>query len=473
LQWSLLATEISKSICQPLGTLSRLRKSRMLYHSCSKAFSTCMKTDLPIETFNPRYELSNQDSRFMLITRQNIMVKSKPPEFGKWWVKIGDFGISKRAGDTNGPLTILGTVGYMAPELLTVTTNPTGRTGEESLRAQPTDIWGLGEIAFRMIAARPSFNDLSTLLRWVQSPSHKFLDPLKPLVPDVVIDFIQGLLKANPGKRLSAKQALEHPWIKTTLEIETSDLPSTAEQSWPQDPRSIYSDDASPSAKWSTLSQSANPMANMSTKTTMRQRVSPERSSTSARINDANSTVKKAANTEQLSVTKSRGEKGMVSSSMSSILHSALDADQPTVRASPTSRSSTPTASSNHDRHSPDPLEDHESHNHSHTRSSIDSEDLDIFLDRFALYQPGNNGYVLGPLEHGYFTRKNVRGSMELVQLKFCPTCRTHWAAPWTETNLTWYDVSSKHKVSPAYILIFSAPYVIAVALKTATLKVV
>jgi serine/threonine protein kinase len=333
----------------------------------------------------------------------NILVKSKPPDFGKWWVKIGDFGISKRAEDTNGPLTIRGTFGYMAPELLAMANSIEG-TGEESLRAQPTDIWGLGEIAFRMIAAKPTFNDILALLRWMQRPSHGFLDPLKPLVPDVVIDFVQCLLKANPDERLSAKQALGHPWIKTTMEVETSDLPSTAEQAWPQDPRSIHSGDTAPSAKWSTLSQSTIADEKTLSETTLRPRV-PELKQSDAHRNDDNSNFNKPKSRADLFTATASGEKGILPPSASSVHHSPLDVDQPTVRASPTPRPSTPSAPSRStsslkkavDENSLDPLENRGSHNGHNTDSSIDSENQGPFLKTFARYQPGDKGYYIFP----------------------------------------------------------------------------
>jgi serine/threonine protein kinase len=46
----------------------------------------------------------------------NILVKSRGPN---WWVKIGDFGITKRAGEGLTALrTLHGTLGFIAPEVL-------------------------------------------------------------------------------------------------------------------------------------------------------------------------------------------------------------------------------------------------------------------------------------------------------------------------------------------------------------------
>ncbi|KAF2233265.1 kinase-like protein [Viridothelium virens] len=55
----------------------------------------------------------------------NILIKSQPPE--AWWVKLTDFGISKRAGDRNAPSTV-------------------------------KDMWALGEIVFRMLTGEHTFS---------------------------------------------------------------------------------------------------------------------------------------------------------------------------------------------------------------------------------------------------------------------------------------------------------------------------
>jgi serine/threonine protein kinase len=188
----------------------------------------------------------------------NILIKSKPPENEKWWVKIGDFGISKRATDEHDPSTIKGTFGFMSPELL-LTMNSSGTRAKGSFAAQPTDMWALGEITLRMIIGAPSFKDVLAMLRWIESPNLEFLDPLKSIATDDAFDFVQKLLRAEPTKRLSAKQAMRHPWIDPNGEASDSDsdslsLPETAEQHWPQYPQvdDTFKTDE-PSAKWSEL----------------------------------------------------------------------------------------------------------------------------------------------------------------------------------------------------------------------------
>ncbi|KAF2476874.1 kinase-like protein [Lindgomyces ingoldianus] len=224
----------------------------------------------------------------------NILVKSKPPDNEKWWVKIGDFGISKRAEDGNGPSTVKGTFGFMAPEVL-LAASSTGRA-KGSFDAQPTDLWALGEIAFRMLCGAPTFKDILSMLRWMENPTSSFLDQLQPLVASEVVNFIQGLLKADPTKRLSAKRAMKHVWMSpssTLLEPESLPLPSTAEQGWPQYPQQKETFKfCEASAKWSTLNPPTTIQADTSQEKTLHPGPLSQSELSAPPAEDSNSTTK-------------------------------------------------------------------------------------------------------------------------------------------------------------------------------------
>ncbi|SPO01933.1 uncharacterized protein DNG_04606 [Cephalotrichum gorgonifer] len=76
---------------------------------------------------------------------KNILVQTPGPH---WWIKIGDFGISKRIRDSSGLKTAIGTEDYMAPEVKGIF--PKAVMGAPSYTVA-VDIWAVGLIAWRMI----------------------------------------------------------------------------------------------------------------------------------------------------------------------------------------------------------------------------------------------------------------------------------------------------------------------------------
>lgn len=100
-------------------------------------------------------------------------------------------------------------------------------------------MWALGEICYRMATGTPTFSDMLALLKWMQKPDYNFLHSLKSSNRDIEVDFIQSLMKADPQARLSADEALRHPWIDLSFlssEPDIESLPPAAEQGWPQYP---------------------------------------------------------------------------------------------------------------------------------------------------------------------------------------------------------------------------------------------
>ncbi|CAI7663088.1 unnamed protein product [Penicillium viridicatum] len=138
----------------------------------------------------------------------NILLKSCPPS--DWWVKIADFGISKRIENVEGNSTTLkGTLGYIAPELH-------GFTQAGSPYA--VDIWAAGEILFRMLTKQPTFMNLGLLLNYVrdpkQFPSHQMV---ASKISQPGVEIILCLLNPTPDSRISAKDALQHNWMNLSL----------------------------------------------------------------------------------------------------------------------------------------------------------------------------------------------------------------------------------------------------------------
>ena len=120
-------------------------------------------------------------------------------------VKLGDFGCSDKLNKHNTVSGMSGTLTYIAPEVFSGTYN------------EKVDIWSVGIIIYMMIFGRPplSFREHNK----VPKDNNQYIHILqnKPELQQYSLgfqDFIKNLLEVNPLKRFSAKQALNHSWLK-------------------------------------------------------------------------------------------------------------------------------------------------------------------------------------------------------------------------------------------------------------------
>jgi serine/threonine protein kinase len=140
-------------------------------------------------------------------------VKSKGPD---WWVKIGDFGISKRAEVGLTALrTLSGTFDFQAPEILA--RFGVFDDGDLEISKEYTvavDIWSLGEIVFRALTGEQAF-PIKSLRTYIKGTSTFPLDVLHAHgVSSEGCDLLKSLMAPKPKDRLTAKEALEHKWIE-------------------------------------------------------------------------------------------------------------------------------------------------------------------------------------------------------------------------------------------------------------------
>ena len=140
---------------------------------------------------------------------------SKGPD---WWVKIADFGISKRA--TEG-VTVLrtqtGTPAFAAPEVLGFL-----RPGDESddSYTNAVDIWSLGVITFLILTGKILFKDSRRLGQYVAG---SFTFPSDVLLASKTstqgCEFVRSLMAINSEDRPGVKECLQHPWLSYLIEV--------------------------------------------------------------------------------------------------------------------------------------------------------------------------------------------------------------------------------------------------------------
>ncbi|EPY25733.1 protein kinase [Strigomonas culicis] len=124
-------------------------------------------------------------------------------------VKISDFGFAVLAGSGQCLSTYCGTVCFMAPEILL-----------DRNYGKPVDMWALGVMTYYMFLDAFPFHGRNTealkasICRDSASVArHERLQQF-PLLQD----FIVRLLEFDANKRLTAGEALKHPWIKSGMD---------------------------------------------------------------------------------------------------------------------------------------------------------------------------------------------------------------------------------------------------------------
>lgn len=97
-----------------------------------------------------------------------------------------------------------GSFGYAAPEVL---------LGKP--HSYPVDLWSTGVIAYTLLCGYSPFrsDDKAELIRETTRGKVTFHDRFWKHVSEPAKDFIRKLLVVDPKQRLTAAQALQHPWI--------------------------------------------------------------------------------------------------------------------------------------------------------------------------------------------------------------------------------------------------------------------
>jgi serine/threonine protein kinase len=138
------------------------------------------------------------------IKPENILFESNDQDSS---IRLIDFGLSRTHSQDDAPMSSpVGTCYYMSPELL---------KGEYN---RSTDIWSIGVIAYILLCGYPPFNgnDDRDIVRAIQRGHYTFVDGWDGVSIEA-LDFIKCLLKRDPRRRLTAEEALAHPWLKSVF----------------------------------------------------------------------------------------------------------------------------------------------------------------------------------------------------------------------------------------------------------------
>ena len=141
---------------------------------------------------------------------ENILIheteKSKTTGEDLFNIKIIDFGTARIFDKKKKPQSIVGSSYYIAPEVLKQRYN------------KECDLWSVGVILYMFIVGHAPFDgcDDEEITDNIQRGVYKKDDKRWKKASREVKDLIQRLLVYQPKKRLTAIQALRHPWFKIT-----------------------------------------------------------------------------------------------------------------------------------------------------------------------------------------------------------------------------------------------------------------
>ena len=135
---------------------------------------------------------------------ENILIVNRNKKNNYPNIKIGDFGMSKMVEKDSLQNKIVGTIYYVAPEVILKKYN------------EKCDIWSCGVIMYVLLSKKPPFGGdteeeiISNILKGVYDIEKPPFDKISKNA----LDLIQKLLNKDINKRISAQEALNHPWFQ-------------------------------------------------------------------------------------------------------------------------------------------------------------------------------------------------------------------------------------------------------------------
>jgi len=133
---------------------------------------------------------------------ENLLLASKQKGAA---VKLADFGLAiEVSGEQFAWHGFAGTPGYLSSEVLKK--DPYGK---------PVDIWACGVILYILLVGYPPFwdEDQHRLYAQIKAGAYDYPSPEWDTVTPEAKNLINSMLTVNPTKRITAQEALRHPWI--------------------------------------------------------------------------------------------------------------------------------------------------------------------------------------------------------------------------------------------------------------------
>nr|3DXN_A Chain A, Calmodulin-like domain protein kinase isoform 3 [Toxoplasma gondii] len=154
-----------------------------------------MKQVLSGTTYLHKHNIVHRD-----LKPENLLLESKSRDA---LIKIVDFGLSAHFEVGGKMKERLGTAYYIAPEVL------------RKKYDEKCDVWSCGVILYILLCGYPPFGGQTDqeILKRVEKGKFSFDPPDWTQVSDEAKQLVKLMLTYEPSKRISAEEALNHPWI--------------------------------------------------------------------------------------------------------------------------------------------------------------------------------------------------------------------------------------------------------------------
>uniref|UniRef100_A0A3P9MGH1 calcium/calmodulin-dependent protein kinase n=1 Tax=Oryzias latipes TaxID=8090 RepID=A0A3P9MGH1_ORYLA len=166
------------------------------YYSEADA-SHCIHQILDSVSYTHQHQIVHRD-----LKPENLLLASKCKNAA---VKLADFGLAIEVqGDQQAWFGFAGTPGYLSPEVL-----------RKEAYGKPVDIWACGVILYILLVGYPPFwdEDQHKLYQQIKAGAYDFPSPEWDTVTPEAKNLINQMLTINPAKRITAQEALKHPWV--------------------------------------------------------------------------------------------------------------------------------------------------------------------------------------------------------------------------------------------------------------------
>ncbi|XP_032367048.1 calcium/calmodulin-dependent protein kinase type II subunit beta isoform X7 [Etheostoma spectabile] len=162
-----------------------------------KRSSHCIHQILDSVSYTHQHDIVHRD-----LKPENLLLASKCKNAA---VKLADFGLAIEVqGEQQAWFGFAGTPGYLSPEVL-----------RKEAYGKPVDIWACGVILYILLVGYPPFwdEDQHKLYQQIKAGAYDFPSPEWDTVTPEAKNLINQMLTINPAKRITAQEALKHPWV--------------------------------------------------------------------------------------------------------------------------------------------------------------------------------------------------------------------------------------------------------------------